>query len=75
MFKTGLRQVLQWTREWGRAQRLAWRVAAVYAERFHALSEPQPGVREWLAALQRASVPCALVSSFDRRASSLPVGR
>jgi len=64
------RQVLQWTREWGVAQRLAWRVAAVYSELFHTLSEPRPGVREWLAALQRASVPCALVTSFDRRVLS-----
>jgi beta-phosphoglucomutase-like phosphatase (HAD superfamily) len=27
---------------------------------------PRPGVREWLDALARFNVPCALVSSLDR---------
>lgn len=59
-------QVLQWTRDFGRAQALAWRLALLYAEEFALLSEPQAGVREWLSALQRARVPCALVTTFDR---------
>jgi hypothetical protein len=64
-------QVLQWTRDWGRAQALAWQLAVLYAEEFGQLSEPQAGVPEWLTALSRARVPCALVSTFDRCARYL----
>lgn len=55
-------QVLQWTQDWGRAQALAWRLALLYAEEFQQLSEPCPSVKTWLEALQKANVPCALVS-------------
>ena len=56
--------MLQWTREWGRAQELAWRLAILYAEEFHKLNEPMPAVKPWLQALQKANVPCALISQM-----------
>jgi hypothetical protein len=59
-------QVLQWTQDWGRARALAWRVACIYADEFGKLTEPLPGVREWLTALSNQNVPCGLVSSMDR---------
>ncbi|KAK9816620.1 hypothetical protein WJX72_002844 [[Myrmecia] bisecta] len=59
-------EVLQWTRDWGAAQRMAWRVANLFAEEFGRLSEPLPGVREWLLALNKANVPCAIVSNMDQ---------
>ena len=59
-------QVLQWTRDWGWARKLAWKVAGLYAEEFREIREPLQGVREWLAALARCNVPCAVVSTMDR---------
>lgn len=59
-------EVLRWTQDWGRAKELAWRVASAYGDEFASASEPQPGVREWLHALSKVNVPCAIVSTFDR---------
>ena len=55
-------QVLHWTRDWGRAQELAWRVAVLYAQEFEQLRDAMLGVVQWLAALRKANTPCALVS-------------
>ncbi len=54
--------MLHWTRDWGRAQELAWRVAVLYAREFEQLREAMMGVGQWLAALRKANTPCALVS-------------
>ena len=62
-------QVLIWTRDWGKAKELAWQVAAAYASSFKAITEPQPGIREWLHALSKSNVPCAIVTAFDRWAA------
>ena len=61
-----LLQVLRWARDWGKAKELAWQVAAAYAAGFNAITEPQPGIREWLHALSKSNVPCAIVTAFDR---------
>ena len=55
-------QVLHWTRDWGRAQELAWRVAVLYAELFQQLQDATLGVAQWLTALRKANTPCALIS-------------
>jgi len=60
---------LIWTRDWGKAKELAWQVAAAYASSFNAITEPQPGIREWLHALSKSNVPCAIVTAFDRWAA------
>lgn len=59
-------QVLQWTRDWGTAQRLAFEVALAVSREFQTLSEPLPGVKDWLLALKSVNVPCALVTCLDR---------
>ncbi len=41
-------------------------MAAAYGSNFNAISEPQPGIREWLHALSKSNVPCAIVTAFDR---------
>ena len=86
-------EVLQWTRDYGLASKIAAEVALEYLaivrgdgdasasaggeesadavgdesapEPF--LSSPRPGVARWLAALRSARVPCAVVTSLDRR--------
>ena len=59
-------QVLQWTRDWKTAQRLAFELAQAVATEFETLSEPLPGVLDWLIALSSVKIPCALVSGLDR---------
>jgi len=59
-------QVLQWTRDWGTAQRLAFELGENLAKEFATLDSPLPGVLEWLLALRSVRVPCALVSALDR---------
>lgn len=54
-------QVLQWTRDWKRAQELAWLVAGAYAQLLLEVESPLPGVVEWLQLMAKNSVPCALV--------------
>ena len=59
-------QVLQWTRDWGTAQRLAFELGENLTREFATLDSPLPGVLEWLLALKSVRVPCALVSALDR---------
>ena len=49
-------------------------MAVLYAEEFREISEPLQGVREWLAALSRCNIPCAVVSSMDRCARPMVGG-
>ncbi len=58
--------MLQWTRDWGEAQKLAYEVALAFSQEFQAVREPGAGVREWLQALASSNVPCALVTTMDR---------
>ncbi len=55
-------QVLQWTRDWKRAQALAWQVASAYAQLLGEVQAPLPGVLDWLQLMAKNNVPCALVS-------------
>lgn len=55
-----------WTQDWSEAKRLARKCAEAYVSLFSSLSCPQPGVVEWLHALQRNQVPCGVVSNMSR---------
>lgn len=59
-------EVLHWTRDWKRAQELAWLVASSYSQQLAQLEAPLPGVRDWLSLMAKNNIPCALVSSLDR---------
>ncbi|GAB4824176.1 hypothetical protein N2152v2_011222 [Parachlorella kessleri] len=59
-------EVLQWTRDWKRAQALAWQVASAYAQLLGEVQAPLPGVLDWLQLMAKNNVPCALVSGLDR---------
>ncbi|MGC3989099.1 MAG: HAD family phosphatase [Chthoniobacteraceae bacterium] len=60
-------EILGWTSEGAEIKRLSLRKEALYRDivREGGL-EPLPGVREWLARLQEAGVPCAVGSSSHR---------
>jgi len=59
--------VLRWTNDRNRAKKLSARMSELYTEEFRKCSEPLPGVREWLTALQSVRVPCALACTLPRR--------
>ncbi|KAL2549870.1 Haloacid dehalogenase-like hydrolase (HAD) superfamily protein [Forsythia ovata] len=56
---------------WGRAQndldRLKLRLSQLYYHNLVQLSEPIEGLKEWLDAVASSHIPCAVVSSLDRR--------
>ncbi|KAG1659696.1 hypothetical protein FOA52_004335 [Chlamydomonas sp. UWO 241] len=57
--------VLGWTRDMKTASALAYDLAELYAANLTQL-EVMPGMREWIGALSKFSVPCALVTELDR---------
>ena len=59
-------EVLEWSRDIGTARSLSYRLAELYSDLFVRLEEPQPGTVEWLLALEKTKVPCAVVSHMAR---------
>ncbi|WMV33670.1 hypothetical protein MTR67_027055 [Solanum verrucosum] len=47
--------------------RLKMRLSQLYHDKLLKISEPIEGLKEWLDAVSTARIPCAVVSSFDRR--------
>lgn len=47
--------------------RLKTRLSHLYQDKLLKISEPIEGLKEWLDAVSTARIPCAVVSSFDRR--------
>lgn len=62
--------ILQWTRDMKRAKELAWLVAIAYSELLEQVQDPLPGVKEWLAIMNKTNIPCSLVTAMDRRAAN-----
>lgn len=58
--------ILQWTRNWGRAQELAWLVAVTYNDLIKEIDAALPGVMEWLDLIGKTNVPSALVTGMDK---------
>lgn len=58
--------ILGWADNMKHAQQLSYELAELYAEELTTLAEPIPGLREWVAALSKFNVPCAIVTSLDR---------
>lgn len=55
-----------WTNDWSEARRLARKCGDAYVSLFNSLGSPRHGTVEWLSALQRNQVPCAVVSTMGR---------
>ncbi|KAJ0046569.1 hypothetical protein Pint_06651 [Pistacia integerrima] len=71
MLKAGadqvLHKVLLWAREESELDRLKLRLSQVYYDNLLRVREPIEGLLEWLDAVSTARIPCAVVSSLDRR--------
>ena len=63
-------EVLYWTRDFAYARRLGWRLSEIYMDKFAEISEPLPGIREWLERVNNVGIPRALVSNMSRQAVS-----
>ncbi|GAX74726.1 hypothetical protein CEUSTIGMA_g2173.t1 [Chlamydomonas eustigma] len=55
-----------WTKDMKMARELSYELSDLYNDQLLEMAEPMPGMRQWIAALSKFNVPCALVSSIDR---------
>ncbi|KAK3015202.1 hypothetical protein RJ639_005411 [Escallonia herrerae] len=62
-----LHKVLLWEKAGSESDRLKLRLSHLYYENLLKISEPIEGLKEWLDAVSTARIPCAVVSSLDRR--------
>ncbi|KAE9451562.1 hypothetical protein C3L33_16550, partial [Rhododendron williamsianum] len=61
-----LHKILLWEKEGSELDRLTSRLSQLYYENLLKLSEPMDGLHQWLDAVYRSHIPCAVVSSLDR---------
>ncbi|KAF6143122.1 hypothetical protein GIB67_041190 [Kingdonia uniflora] len=59
-------QILLWEKEENELEILKSRLSQLYHENLLQLSTPMEGLKEWLDAVSRARIPCAIVSCLDR---------
>ncbi|XP_022021812.1 5-amino-6-(5-phospho-D-ribitylamino)uracil phosphatase, chloroplastic isoform X2 [Helianthus annuus] len=62
-----LHKVLSWENEACELERLTLKLSQLYSNNLLKLSKPLEGLKEWLDAVSTAQIPCAVVSSLDRR--------
>ncbi|XP_073016094.1 5-amino-6-(5-phospho-D-ribitylamino)uracil phosphatase, chloroplastic [Primulina eburnea] len=62
-----LRKVLLWGVAEPDLDRLKLRLSELYYHNLVELSEPMEGLKEWLDAIATSRIPCAVVSSLDRK--------
>ncbi|RAL52308.1 hypothetical protein DM860_016157 [Cuscuta australis] len=62
-----LNEVLQWEMEENDLCRLKLRLSELFCDNLVKFSEPIEGLNEWLDAVSTARIPCAVVSSLDRK--------
>ncbi|XP_044507413.1 uncharacterized protein LOC123226910 isoform X2 [Mangifera indica] len=71
MLNAGADQVLHkellWAKEESELNRLKLRLLQLYYDNLLRVREPIEGLQEWLDAVSTARIPCAVVSSLDRR--------
>ncbi|XP_048495241.1 uncharacterized protein LOC104908416 isoform X2 [Beta vulgaris subsp. vulgaris] len=62
-----LNKILQWKKSEADVDLLKQRLSQVYYENLLKIDRPLEGLEEWLEAVSTARIPCAVVSSLDRR--------
>ncbi|KAI7738495.1 hypothetical protein M8C21_016457 [Ambrosia artemisiifolia] len=62
-----LQKVLLWENEACELERLKAKLSQLYSNNLLKLAEPMDGLKDWLDAVSTARIPCAVVSSLDRR--------
>ncbi|XP_039063304.1 5-amino-6-(5-phospho-D-ribitylamino)uracil phosphatase, chloroplastic-like [Hibiscus syriacus] len=62
-----LHEILCWETVESEVDRLKSRLSQIYYDNLAKLRKPMEGLAEWLDAVSTANIPCAVVSSLDRR--------
>ncbi|XP_057509883.1 5-amino-6-(5-phospho-D-ribitylamino)uracil phosphatase, chloroplastic [Actinidia eriantha] len=62
-----IHKILHWEKAESELDRMMLRLSQIYYDNMLKLSEPMDGLKEWLGAVSTAHIPCAVVSSLDRR--------
>ncbi|XVF41177.1 hypothetical protein PTKIN_Ptkin01aG0259100 [Pterospermum kingtungense] len=62
-----LHKILCWETVESEVDRLKSRLSQIYYDNLPQLTKPMDGLEEWLDAVSTARIPCAVVSSLDRR--------
>ncbi|MBA0596154.1 hypothetical protein Gorai_012985 [Gossypium raimondii] len=62
-----LHKILRWETIESEVDRLKLRLSQIYYDNLPKLRKPMEGLEEWLDAVSTAHIPCAVVSSLDRR--------
>ncbi|XP_022764234.1 5-amino-6-(5-phospho-D-ribitylamino)uracil phosphatase, chloroplastic, partial [Durio zibethinus] len=62
-----LHKILHWETAESEVDRLKSRLSQIYYDNLAKLRKPMDGLEEWLDAVYTARIPCAVVSSLDRR--------
>ncbi|TYJ36318.1 hypothetical protein E1A91_A05G299500v1 [Gossypium mustelinum] len=62
-----LHKILRWETIESEVDRLKSRLSQIYYDNLAKLRKPMEGLEEWLDAVSTAHIPCAVVSSLDRR--------
>ncbi|XP_030491577.1 5-amino-6-(5-phospho-D-ribitylamino)uracil phosphatase, chloroplastic [Cannabis sativa] len=70
-----LNKLLLWDEAESEMDRLSLRFSELYYENLLRLDRPIEGLKEWLDAVSTARIPCALVSSLDRKSMVETVDR
>ncbi|MBA0721264.1 hypothetical protein Golax_008824 [Gossypium laxum] len=60
-------RILRWETIESEVDRLKSRLSQIYYDNLSKLRKPMEGLEEWLDAVSTAHIPCAVVSSLDRR--------
>ncbi|KAL4278025.1 hypothetical protein GQ457_03G028770 [Hibiscus cannabinus] len=62
-----LHKILRWETVESEVDRLKSRLSQIYYDNLLKIRKPMEGLEEWLDAVSTANIPCAVVSSLDRR--------
>ncbi len=62
-------EMLHWTRDFAYARRLGFRLNELYSEQFEGISQPLPGIKEWLERVNQIGIPIAVVSNMSREST------
>lgn len=68
-------EMLNWTRDFAYARRLGYRLNEIYTQQFEAISQPLPGIKDWLERVNQFGIPRAVVSNMSRDAVSNALDR
>mmetsp|Transcript_20153 Transcript_20153/g.42751 ORF Transcript_20153/g.42751 Transcript_20153/m.42751 type:complete len:382 (+) Transcript_20153:168-1313(+) len=68
-------EMLHWTRDFAYARRMGFRLNELFSEQFEDISQPLPGIKQWLERVNQIGIPIAVVSNMSRESTSNALDR